>query len=122
MSVCDPRVDWIAVVGKRLLRVRVTGSGAGVFEAVSDGVRIVQELSVPKEPFGFRRRGNDLAGMPRSLALRDAPRFSPFVDRRRPSGDSSSGQPPLPGRLLVPLDSVYILLNLGIHGLVRHID
>ena len=37
-------------------------------------------------------------------------------------GDSYSGQPPLPGRLLIPLDSVYILLNLGIHGLVRHID
>ena len=36
MSVCDPRIDWIAVVRKRLLRVRV--SGAGVFEAVSDGV------------------------------------------------------------------------------------
>ena len=89
MSVCDPRVDWIAVVGKRLLRARITGSGA--FETVSNGVRIVQELSVPKEPFVFRRRGNDLADMPRSLALRGAPRFSLFVDLRRPSGDRFLG-------------------------------
>ena len=35
---------------------------------------------------------------------------------------ASSGQLSLPGRLLVPLDSVYVLLNLGIHGLVGQID